>query len=343
VIEVDGAQGEGGGQILRTTLSLSVCMGLAMRINNIRAARARPGLLRQHLTCLKAMRKISQAEVSGDVLGSSEVVFSPGDITPGEYHFAIGSAGSTTLVFQTILMPLLLANGVSEVVFEGGTHNGMAPSFDFIDHCFLPAIASIGCRVETKFEKYGFYPSGGGCWRARIYPMKEVTALKLCERGQIVSQYATAISANIPSYVNERELAHVKKRCQWPDTSLHREHVKSVGAGNILSLRITSEASTEMFESVGEKGVSSERVAARAVRNMNRYVKANVPVGEYLADQLILPTMLGGGVFRTLQPSQHLLTNREVVQQLTDINIDLTEVGKDCWEVTIPRLEKLVW
>ncbi|MEJ2612029.1 MAG: RNA 3'-terminal phosphate cyclase [Candidatus Thiodiazotropha sp.] len=339
MIEIDGSLGEGGGQILRTTLSLAICLGLNVRVYNIRAGRSRPGLMRQHLVCLRAAKEICGAQVTGDELGSTEISFVPGVVKAGRYHFAIGSAGSTTLVFQTILIPLLLANGMSEVYLEGGTHNGMAPSFDFINHCFLPVISSMGCRVEVALEAYGFYPSGGGRWRVRIYPMVETMPMVLIDRGDIVSQYAVVTSANIPAHVGERELGHVKKRCLWSEASLIQRHVKSVGSGNILSLRVMSEALTEIFESVGEKNVRSERVAGRAVRDMMRYIKADVPVGEHLADQIILPMMFGGGRFRSLEPSQHLLTNMTLIEHLTGVNISVVKLEKDRWEVNVPQLE----
>lgn len=338
MIVIDGSQGEGGGQIFRTTLTLAMCLGKSVRIENIRAGRARPGLLRQHLSCLRAAKEISGAVVTGDELGSSLVTFEPGEIKSGEYRFAIGSAGSTALVFQTVLLPLLLADGVSELYLEGGTHNGMAPSFDFIERCFLPVLSGIGCRVDAELESYGFYPSGGGAWRARISPASEIAPLTLMKRGEVVSRDAIAMSARIPAHVTERELHQVKKKCHWPDSSLHKKLVRSSGAGNIVSLRVGVENVTEVFESIGERNVSAERVAGRAIRDMNRYLKAGVPVGEYLADQLLLPMALGnGGSFRTLRPSQHLLTNVDVIEAIADVKIELTENDDDDWSVVVKK------
>ena len=335
---IDGSQGEGGGQIFRTSLTLAMCLGKSVRIENIRAGRKRSGLLRQHLVCLSAAQEICDATVTGAELGSSTVSFVPSAIKAGEYRFAIGSAGSTTLVFQTVLLPLLMAGGVSELHIEGGTHNGMAPSYDFIAQCFLPVMRKIGCEVEAELLRYGFYPAGGGAWRARICPGENISPLELVECGEQRGQSAVATSSRIPEHVTERELSQVQTKCLWPEASLHQRLVKSAGPGNVMSLRVDMGNVTEVFETVGERNVSAERVADRAIRDLKRYLEAGVPVGEHLADQLVLPMALGsGGSFRTLKPSQHLLTNVEVIKKLTDIEIGITEIGEDQWEVLVKK------
>ncbi len=336
VITIDGSKGEGGGQIFRTSLSLAMCLGQPVRIEKIRAGRNRPGLLRQHMVCLKAAQEICDAKVSGAELGSSSVTFIPGTIKAGQYRFAIGSAGSTTLVFQTVLMPLLLADDESELYIEGGTHNGMAPSYDFIQQSFLPQMVKMGCRIETELESYGFYPAGGGAWKARVYPLQEKRSLHLMECGELRRQSAVATSSRIPAHVAKRELSMVQKKLLWPEASLHERQVQSSGPGNLVSLRIEMDNVTEVCESIGERNVSAERVAGRAIRDLKRYQSAAVPVGEYLADQLLLPMALGrGGRFRTLNPSQHLLTNIEVIKQLTSVDFQLTRLDEDCWEVAV--------
>ena len=340
---VDGALGEGGGQIFRTALTIAMCQERPIRIENIRSGRKKPGLLRQHLACLRAAQQICSAEVTGAELGSSAVTFAPKVVQSGEYRFAIGSAGSTTLLFQTVLLPLLLADGVSELYLEGGTHNGMAPSFDFIERCFLPVINKMGCRVEVSLEKYGFYPAGGGAWRARIYPLQKgnqrgdsMASLSMLDGGELLSQSAIATSARIPKHVTERELEQIHRKCYWPRVDLHQNLVSSVGPGNILSLRLERDKLTEIFETVGELNVTAERVAGRVICKMKRYLKAGVTVGEYLADQLILPMVLGsGGCFNTLQPSQHLITNIDVIKQLIDTDVQLTKIAEDHWTVLV--------
>lgn len=341
-IIVDGSQGEGGGQIFRTSLALAMCLGKAVRIENIRAARPKPGLLRQHLTCLRAAQAISDAQVSGAEIGACSVSFKPQKVQAGNYRFAVGSAGSTSLVLQTVLMPLLLAGSKSELQLEGGTHNGKAPSFDFIDQCFLPLLSSIGCEVDTELTSYGFYPAGGGAWQVTIHPLQRLDALKLCQRGEIKTTRAVALRALIPAHVTARELKQVKAQCDWPDSALEQRAVESKGAGNILSLRLSSDQLTEVFEAVGERGVKAEDVANQAIFEMKRYVKACVPVAEHLADQLILPMALGsGGSFRTLAPSQHLLTNIALVRAITGVNITQKKNAEDDYTITVASGLKL--
>ena len=162
MIRIDGSFGEGGGQILRTSLSLSLATGKAFRIEKVRAGRERPGLLRQHLTAVLAAAEVGGAEVQGATLGSTELTFSPGAIRAGEYRFSVGTAGSGTLVFQTILPALMLAAKPSRIVIEGGTHNIAAPPFDFLARTFVPLLERMGPKVQLQFERYGFYPAGGG-------------------------------------------------------------------------------------------------------------------------------------------------------------------------------------
>ncbi len=340
MIVIDGATGEGGGQILRTSLSLSMCLGKSIRIENIRASRKKPGLMRQHLACVKAAKEISGAKVIGDEIGSDCIEFTPGSIKAGSYRFVVGTAGSTTLIFQTVLPALLQADGISELYLEGGTHNKWAPSFDFIKHCFLPVLKTIGILFEVELERYGFYPNGGGAWTVTIQPQTRSKPLELINRGDILNVEATATSSRIPKHVTERELKYVQKKCQFPELNLKQNIVDSYGPGNIVSLKINSEQVTELFESVGEVGVNAERVAGRAVRDMKRYLDANVPVSEYLCDQLILPMVLGrGGRFKALKPSLHTATNIQIIKQFMDVKIQVNKFDEDEYEVVINKID----
>ncbi|MEC8428608.1 MAG: RNA 3'-terminal phosphate cyclase, partial [Pseudomonadota bacterium] len=257
-------------------------------------------------------------------------------VNTGEYRFAVGSAGSTTLVFQTVLLPLLFAGETSEIKLEGGTHNGFSPSYDFIEMCFLPAIARMGYRVDVELDRYGFYPAGGGAWKVRIHPMKGVAKLDLTERGAVVRQLAVAISSQIPEHITQRELALVQKKCLWTGDQLQQRFVDSVGPGNMVSLRIESEHVTEVVEVVGQKQLSAERVAGSAIKAIKTYLESGVPVGEHLADQLLLPMVLAkGGKFRTLSPSQHLLTNIEVIKQLMDVDVRVKQESEYVWQISV--------
>lgn len=196
---VDGSAGEGGGQILRTALSLAMCTGQSVVIDNIRRGRAKPGLMRQHLAAVRAAAVVSCAQVNGDELHSTRVEFRPGAIRGGTFRFAIGSAGSTTLLWQTLLPALLLADESSEVALEGGTHNGMAPSVDFIEQCFLPALARMGVVVKSKLLRHGFFPNGGGEWHVRVEPWAHRQRYLVTQRGELVSTQAVEKIAATPS------------------------------------------------------------------------------------------------------------------------------------------------
>ncbi len=338
MIIIDGSKGEGGGQMLRSALSLSMCTGKNVRIENIRAGRRKPGLLRQHLTCVRASQAICNAQVTGDELGSLSVEFSPSAIKAGDYDFAIGSAGSTSLVFQTILPALLMANGESTVTLSGGTHNGMAPSFDFIQACFLKTLAGINIKVDVALKAYGFFPKGGGQWQAKIYPLSDVKTLNLTERGNITVNQAIVTQSGITKKVAERELLQVKKKLAWLDDDLSINQVESVGSGNIISLRVFSNETVELVEVVGERRLSAEKVANRAIAHMKEYLDSPAAVGEYLCDQLLLPLVLAkGGVFTTLKLSSHTLTNIDVIGQFINCNIGITAIESNCFKVTIDK------
>src|SRR5579883_1362869 len=193
MIRIDGAYGEGGGQMLRSALSLSLVTGKPFSIENIRAKRERPGLLRQHLTAVLAAAEVGGAEITGANLGSTSLTFSPGRVKAGDYRFAVGTAGSATLVLQTVLPALMLAEGASHVSIEGGTHNTAAPPFDFLDRSFLPLIGRMGPQIRLELDRYGFYPAGGGCIRATIEPTRQLAPLDLQMRGEITSRKVIAI------------------------------------------------------------------------------------------------------------------------------------------------------
>jgi len=331
VLTIDGSQGEGGGQILRTSLTLSLITGAPFRIERIRAGRSRPGLLRQHLTAVEAATAVGGAEVDGGALGSSELVFRPRGARSGAHRFAVGTAGSATLVLQTVLLPLALAGAPSSVRVEGGTHNPGAPPFDFLERTFLPLLARMGAKVTATLDRPGFYPAGGGQVSVEIVPVERLTSLSLLERGPITRRRARALVSRLPRRIAERELAVVRTRLGWDPAELEvqvvgeGEPVRPRGPGNVLLLEIESEHVTEVVAAFGEIGVSAERVAERAAQEARRYLEAGVPVGEHLADQLLVPLALArGGAFATVPLSGHATTNIDVVRAFLDATVDVT-------------------
>ncbi len=332
MLTIDGAQGEGGGQILRTSLALAALTTTPIRIERIRANRNKPGLLRQHLTAFRAISKICNAEVEGAQLGARSLVLIPGAVQSGDYHFAVGTAGSACLVFQTILWPLLFADGPSSVAIEGGTHNSKSPPFDFIEQTFLPLMARFGAKVSARLERHGFYPAGGGRFVVQIEPCKELAPIELLEAGEIISTRARAlVGGKLPLSIAKRELAVVRERLGLQRQDCEAVHCKSSrGPGNALHLFVERPLVTETITAFGERGVPAEQVAANAVEEHQRYVAADVPVSEHLADQLLIPMALGrGGVFCTSKPSLHTLTNIEVVAHLLGRRARINEQAGD--------------
>lgn len=336
---IDGSMGEGGGQVLRSSLALSLATGTPFRMTNVRAGRKRPGLMRQHLVCVEAAARIGGAEVDGAEIGSTDLCFRPKAVRGGEYTFAIGSAGSTTLVFQTVVLPLLLrATTPSTLHLVGGTHNPMAPPVDFLQEAYLPALAKLGARIDLTFERYGFYPAGGGAWSATIHPTKTPSHVSFVERGDVRSRRATAVVARIPSSIAVRETTALATALAWESDDCRPLVVRdSHGPGNVLLAFVESEHVTEVFSGCGERGTPAEAVARRVAEDVTRYLGAGVPVGEYLADQLLLPMALGaGGVFRTLRPSTHFTTQVDLLRLFLDVEITVEEESDDVWRITVP-------
>ncbi len=329
-VEIDGSKGEGGGQVLRSSLALSLITGKPVRIHNIRARRSKPGLLRQHLTAVRAAKEIGQAEVVGDEMRSSALEFTPKAITHGDYEFAVGTAGSSTLVFQTVLWPLVVTPGRSRVVFEGGTHNPKAPPFEFISRAFLPLIRRMGARVDATIERYGFYPAGGGRFAVTIEGGVTWRPLHLQERGSLTRIRAEALWANLPKGVADREIKVLRDELELKRDSLKARKVDSVGPGNAVLVELESAGCSEVFADFGARGRPAEEVAKGAIAEVRRYLDAGVPVGPHLADQLLLPMALAGaGSFCTMAPTLHTTTNIEVINRFLEVDIQLARESED--------------
>lgn len=336
MITIDGSQGEGGGQILRTSLALSAITGTPVRVENIRARRPKPGLQRQHLVAVLAAARVCNGAVEGAELNSKAITLTPQAPVAGHHQFAIGSAGSTSLVLQTVLPVLLLADGPSTVVVEGGTHNPLAPTVEFLRDAFLPVLHRIGASATVELDRHGFYPAGGGRVRATIQPFTDAAPLELLERGRQAGRRAVATIANLPAHVAYREAQGVKHGLHWSHDEVDEAEVKADGQGNMLQLWLRYAHACEVISVVGELRKPAEQVAREAVSQAKRFAEADVPVGEHLADQLLLPLALGaGGRFRTVEPSEHTRTNAAVLERFLGPVVAFQELAKDRWEVTV--------
>ncbi len=341
LITIDGSQGEGGGQILRSAVGLAAVVGKAVRIEKIREGRSKPGLMRQHLTAMKAAAQICNGTLTGAELGSKELTFEPQQVCAGNYHFSIGTAGSATLVLQTILPALLTASGPSEIILEGGTHNQWAPPFDFLHRCYLPIINRMGPHVEATLERHGFFPAGGGRFVVKITPAKFLKGFHLLERGATISKTAKILVSNLPLNIAEREAKKIVQKLSFQQQDITIEPVESSGPGNIVMAEIQFENVTELATAFGRVGASAEHVADEAVKQMRNYLTSSAPVGEYLADQILLPLGLSaaqpastgvqrGGSFRTLPLSRHSITHIDILQTMLPVSIVTQGHDEEC-------------
>ena len=331
MIELDGSAG--GGQLLRTALTLSMCTLTPFRMRGIRAGRSRPGLMRQHLTAVEAATRIGNAQVTGATPGSQELAFIPGAIQGGDFRFAIGTAGSTTLVLQTALPALLRADRVSTLRLEGGTHNPLAPATDFLAQAFAPQLARMGAKVQIDLMRYGFFPAGGGRVEVRVEPCAMLEPLDLVARGQVKQVRATALVSGLPADIGRRELEVAARRLGVKrEGQILTEVTPALGPGNVFLVAVESEHATAVFTGFGERGLSAETVAERVCREASAYIDAGVAVDTHLADQLLLPLALaGGGTFSTLAPSEHALTNAALIEKFLPVEITFEPQGGKAW------------
>ena len=336
-LTIDGSAGEGGGQILRTALALSLVTGRPFRIEKIRAGRQKSGLLRQHLTAVQAAAAVGSGRVTGAELGSQALSFEPSAVRGGAYSFAVGTAGSATLVCQAILPALLCGREPSRVTIAGGTHNPAAPPFDFLAKTFLPQLRRMGARIEARLEAYGFYPAGGGRFTIEIEPCATLGELTLLTRGETRTLHAKAVVSGLPEAIGKRELTVIRERLHIDRPFCRVEKVDDgVGPGNAVMIAIDSESVSEIVTGFGVKGVTAEQVASEACDEAEAYLSTDVPVGPYLADQLLIPLALaGGGAFRTLAPTAHTLTNAAVVQMFMDVRLRIDQESAGIYRVNI--------
>ncbi len=333
MLPIDGKAGEGGGQVLRTALGLSLVTGTPFRITDIRGGRAKPGLLRQHLTCVQAAARIGAAEVEGDTLGSTALTFRPHGRVGGDLRFAVGSAGSALLVVQAVLPGLLVADVPTRLVVEGGTHNSAAPPYDFVARVFAPLLGRMGARVTVTLEKHGFYPAGGGRVVVEVEPAP-LAPIELLERGPVEAVRARALYAAIPPTIAHRELNVLRERLGLDREALRAEEVpRPVGPGNAVMVEVACAGATELFTAFGEKRVRAEDVAARVADEVEAWLALDVPVGEHLADQLLIPMALATratgrpGRFRSGPLSLHATTNAAVIERFLPVRFETREVG----------------
>ncbi len=335
MIQIDGSQGEGGGQVLRTSLALSLITGKPMTITNIRSGRPKPGLMPQHLKAVESATAVGQASVEGAYPGSRSLVFKPKEIRSGEFHFDIGTAGSTLLVAQNISLPLSFAPTASSVVITGGTHVPWSPCFHYLDLHWLPLMRKIGFDIRLELNLAGFYPKGGGRIQASIQPAASLSPLQLTERGALQRIRGISAVANLELGVAERQKNQTLSRLRdhsW-EADIEVLLMPSRFKGSMLLLRAEFEHSECCYVGLGARGKPAEQVADEAVDGLEEFLATDGVIDPYLADQLILPLALASGVseLRTSKVTSHLLTNADIIQMFLPVEIqiigDLSHTG----------------
>lgn len=337
MIEIDGSYGEGGGQILRTALSLSCLFRRPFRIFNIRRGRRKPGLMPQHLTAVRAAQLLSGAEARGDSAGSTDLSFSPRDVKSGDFFFDIGTAGSTSLVLQTLMPSLIFSRKGGSLTIRGGTHVPFSPSFDYISAVFVPFLRKLGIPIRITIESYGFYPKGGGEVRVELSPVEEIKPLTVVERGRIVRLRGYSGVGNLPLSIAERqkkaflERTHAEARGLTCPVDVELQNVSSPGQGTFISVLAESEHSLAGFGSLGERGKRAETVGDEAARGFLHYYSTGAALDHHLPDQIVLYLALcrGESAFTTSQVTHHLTTNLWAIGLFHDFDFSVEgEIGK---------------
>jgi RNA 3'-terminal phosphate cyclase (ATP) len=333
MIEIDGSLGEGGGQVLRSSLTLSMVTEQDVRITKIRAKRQKPGLRPQHLNAVHAAAEICGANVDGADIGSQAITFSPGEIQGGKYLFDIGTAGSTSLVLQTILLPLSRAAKSSIVTIIGGTHVPWSPCFHYLDLQYLPFLWKMGLDVHLRMEQAGFYPRGGGQIRSAIEPNEKLSPLTLMERGRLLEIRGISAVANLSRNIATRQRRQVLGRLgrRFPLNNIRVVDLPAPSPGSLILLLAEFEKSQACYFALGEKGKSADKVADEAIAGFEAFVATEGVIDQYLADQLLLPLAFAAGSseFYTSQVTKHLVTNAEVIRKFLPVEIKISgKIGK---------------
>ncbi len=325
VVKIDGSMGEGGGQILRSSLALSLLTGRPMTINRIRAGRQKPGLQPQHRMSVQAAAQIGQAQTRGVELGSTRIEFEPGPIGPGQYHFAVGTAGACSLVLHTVYLPLAWkASALSELVITGGTHVSHSPAYEFIRTTWTNYLALAGLCVRTRLRRAGFYPRGGGILEASIDPCSSLQGIELETLERQPSVTVRSMVSGLPANIADRQAARARELLVEMNLEVEIEKdIRRDGLGTAVAVTIDTRPVATVFTALGARGKSAEAVAEEAVDQVQAYLAGPEAVDCHSADQLILPLALAEGAssFAVSEVTLHLLTNIEVVRRFLERRI----------------------
>jgi len=326
-IDIDAAAGEGGGQVLRSAVTLALLTGSTVSLYNVRANRSPPGVRPQHLQAVAAAARVSDAQVAGLRVGSRQVRFAPGTVRPGDYFFDIGTAGATSLVLQTVYLPLMLAGGPSTVTIAGGTHVPFSPCFHYLDMQWRPFLQRLGLKLGLQMKRAGFYPPGGGLMTAVLEPADSVQPIRLARRGALQAVDGLSAVANLDAEIGLRQRRRALQRLQAEGIPCELDAVSlpAVSAGTVLVLRARCACSQACFFALGRRGKRAEQVADEAVAELLAFLATDGAVDPYLADQLLLPLALAGGPseLTTSRVTTHLCTNGAIIERFMPVTVQV--------------------
>ena len=341
ILDIDGNYGEGGGQILRSSLSLAAILNRPLRINRIRAGRKKPGLAPQHLTCVNAVAAITNAEVIGGQLGSETLTFRPKGISGGTYTFDVAeirpSAGALSLVFQSIALPLSFAKVASTVTLRGGTHVPWSPTVHYLQEIFIPMAAKFGFQSAIQLNKWGWFPKGGGEVIAQVQPNADWRGVQLGHRGKLQAIYGISAASNLPGHIIKRQQTQIHKRLARLDSPISIERIRgeSIGQGTFVFLKAEFPHIKVGFSALGARGKRAESVADEACQALETFLASDAAIEPHLADQLILPTALAAGesCFTTSRITRHLTTNIWLVEQFLPVRFEVNGAENEPGEI----------
>ena len=339
MLHIDGSMGEGGGQVLRSALSLAILTGQPVHLTNLRAGRDKPGLRPQHLEAVKAAAAICGGEVRGAAVNSQQIFFEPGELHAGRYRFNIGTAGAATLVLQTVFLPLARAGDSSTISITGGTHVPFSPSYHYLERQWLPTLQEFGFWARMSLAQAGFYPAGGGEIQANLRPAKEIAPFQRLERGKLVRIRGISAAANLEENIIRRQKLQALRRLEpiCADSKIETVQLSSPGKGTMLLVQAGFEHSSCCYFGLGAIGKRAELVADEAVDALERFLQSDGAVDEYLADQLLLPLAFASGPsqFRAARITRHLLTNAEVLRAFLPVRVQIDGQEGEAGNVTI--------
>jgi RNA 3'-phosphate cyclase len=340
MIEIDGSFGEGGGQVLRTTIALSALLGKAVHVKNIRGKRPNPGLRAQHMTAIKAVAALSDAEIRGLQIGSTDLYFTPGKKMSGSFKFDVGTAGSISLVLQALMPAAAFSSGRTEFEITGGTDVRWSPTIDYVRFVMLPNLSKLGYLAELKLIQRGHYPKGGGKVSMMVQPCKGLKPLQLTERPEVKGVRGISHCVRLPVHVAQRQAAaaqEVLNKINELDVSITLETYPlatdpHIAPGSGIALYTDNEPGRVLgADSVGERGRPAEEVGRQAATQLTAEINSGAPVDRHMSDILIpyLAVADGNSDFRTSVITMHTITNARIAELVSGAKITVHgEVGK---------------